>query len=415
MDGSGKKPKSAGASLRRAGEVALREEVAATLLQWQPLIDRCSLLLLVCPKTMRDHLFGAAGARGALGVEMADPRVRFVPFPTQRPTLDEAKRTREKCMALELLVRLEPTEPTEEEAAAAAEAYAAAEANLKPPAPNPNPDPNLSGPPLLPISALGAALRRSLMDGNLETLTNLIADPNQQQQPPMADPVEGEAAPEADAAAPEAPQASLREALVERDEAGRTPLHLAANPAAVGDASDDADAEFSSEAVTALLSAGADPGARDWRGRSPYQAATAKAVRDAFRRYRGAHEGDWDWDAAAVPEGLTAAAESEAAARRKAKAKEKRKRQKARRKELAQIERDSHDAAKVAETERLKREAEEEELRKAGAPKCDGCEKPFKPDDVPFFRLDYQYCSTKCIAAHKRQLMAEAAAKRFGR
>ena len=45
---------------------------------------------------------------------------------------------------------------------------------------------------------------------------------------------------------------------------------------------------------------------------------------------------------------------------------------------------------------------------------CDCCKKPIRGRKNVFKRLEYQYCSTKCVNDHKRELMASAALARFG-
>lgn len=55
-----------------------------------------------------------------------------------------------------------------------------------------------------------------------------------------------------------------------------------------------------------LLAAGHDPTATDPQGRTPYQLAGSKEVRDAMRRYMADHLEQWDWAAAQVPSALTA-------------------------------------------------------------------------------------------------------------
>jgi len=430
QDSSGRKPKSVGSSLRRAGEVALREKVAATLLRWQELLQTCTLLLLVCPKTMRDHLFGPSGSKGALGVPISDERVRFVPFPTQRPTLEEVKKTRGKCMEIELLVREDPRDDVieddmeEKENAESKDNFESLEHGSAP-VPAPTQEATPPQPSLDPISPLGIALRSAIMLGDLPSLLELLANPRgallrcQDATGAREEPAD----PETDG--DEGLSVTLQEALLERDGDGRTPLHLAANPHMDSESSSNGNGEveeapslaeqFCAEAVAALLGAGANPGTRDWRSRTAYQVAFCKTVRDAFRRYRGQNESQWDWDGCGVAEGTTEEKQMAAAERRKAKAKEKKRRQRQRKKEQTQLEKTAQDAAMLEEVERKRKEEEDEQLRAAGAPKCDACGTPFRPDDIPFFRMDYQYCSTKCISDHKRVLVAEAAARRLGR
>ncbi|WIA39366.1 hypothetical protein OEZ86_005474 [Tetradesmus obliquus] len=83
------------------------------------------------------------------------------------------------------------------------------------------------------------------------------------------------------------------------------------------------------ERVARLLANGHDPTACDSKGRSPYQLAANKEVRDAFRRFMAAEPDAWDYAAADVPSPLTDEMESaqqskkaEKKARQKAKEKQ---------------------------------------------------------------------------------------------
>eukprot|EP00746_Dinoflagellata_sp_MGD_P004770 gnl/MRDRNA2_/MRDRNA2_109231_c0_seq1.p1 gnl/MRDRNA2_/MRDRNA2_109231_c0~~gnl/MRDRNA2_/MRDRNA2_109231_c0_seq1.p1 ORF type:complete len:548 (+),score=161.02 gnl/MRDRNA2_/MRDRNA2_109231_c0_seq1:88-1731(+) len=153
--------------------------------------------------------------------------------------------------------------------------------------------------------------------------------------------------------------------------------------------------------VLKLLDEGADPTARDGKGRVPYYLCANQKVREAIRKWRGANEDLWDWTQAGVPEALT----DEMEQRRKEKEKEKKKKQKE--KQKANKAKDKEEA----EVQRQKEEAEKAAIE-AATSSCDCCKK--KITCTPFRRLDFFYCSTDCVANHRRQLQAEAAMKRFG-
>merc|ERR1711907_154811 len=104
------------------------------------------------------------------------------------------------------------------------------------------------------------------------------------------------------------------------------------------------------EQIYELLDGGADPTARDGKGRVPYYLCSNQKAREAFRRWRGQNEDDWDWNAASVPEGITEDSEQ----RKKDKEKEKKKKQKEKQK-LAK--------AKAKEEQEEVRKKEEEEAR----------------------------------------------------
>jgi len=151
----------------------------------------------------------------------------------------------------------------------------------------------------------------------------------------------------------------------------------------------------------ALLDEGADPTARDGKGRVPYFLAQTQKVRDAFRRWRGSNEEAWDWNEARVPEGITDDSEQ----RKKEKEKEKKKKQKDKQKA-------SKEKAREEEEERKRKEEEEQKALEAAQTKCDCCKKPLL--SKPFTRLSYFYCSPDCVNIHRRELQAEAAMKRLG-
>lgn len=155
------------------------------------------------------------------------------------------------------------------------------------------------------------------------------------------------------------------------------------------------------EQIIAELDEGADPQARDGKGRVPYYLCTTQRAREAFRRWRGANEDAWDWVAAQVPEGIT----DESEQRKKEKEKEKKKKQKDKAKA-------NKAKSKEEEEERKRKEEEEQRALEAAQAKCDSCQKPLV--SKPFTRLSYMYCSSDCVNAHRRELQAEAAMKRFG-
>lgn len=191
-----------------------------------------------------------------------------------------------------------------------------------------------------------------------------------------------------EAKAPKAPEPAPAPKYCEEEDELFTALHAAA---AAGD----------EDTIMELLDDGADPGARDGKGRVPYYLCSNTRSREAFRRWRGANEEEWDWDAAQVPEGLTEELEQ----RKREKEKEKKKKQKDKQKA-------NKAKAKFEEDERLQKEKEEAAIMEAAQTKCERCKKGIV--GKPFSRLNYFYCSTDCVNAHRRELQAEAAMKRLG-
>jgi hypothetical protein len=73
-----------GSQLRRAGEISLKEDVTKTLLDWKTHMEKASLVLISCPKTMKKGLF--EGLEEVL--KRDDSRIRRVPIDTGRPTFE---------------------------------------------------------------------------------------------------------------------------------------------------------------------------------------------------------------------------------------------------------------------------------------------------------------------------------------
>jgi len=139
--------------------------------------------------------------------------------------------------------------------------------------------------------------------------------------------------------------------------AGDTPLHAAAR---AGDAAE----------LARLLHGGADAAARNARGRTAFQLAADQEARDAFRRFRFAHEAACDWASAGVLDALSPAMEAAAAERRAAAEERERVRQSEWRqaaKERARAREAAESAAAAAAGERERRDAEALEAALTGA------------------------------------------------
>eukprot|EP00878_Enallax_costatus_P044839 GHUV01053598.1.p1 GENE.GHUV01053598.1~~GHUV01053598.1.p1 ORF type:complete len:210 (+),score=105.62 GHUV01053598.1:1-630(+) len=83
------------------------------------------------------------------------------------------------------------------------------------------------------------------------------------------------------------------------------------------------------ERVSRLLAHGHDPTCRDSKGRTPYQLAANKEVRDAFRRFMAEQPDAWDYSSSDIPSPLTPEMETA----QQSKKAEKRARQKAKEKD----------------------------------------------------------------------------------
>ncbi|XP_067650118.1 tRNA endonuclease ANKZF1-like [Haliotis asinina] len=96
-DSQGNAPKSAGASIRRHNEAALMQEVQDLLATWSDHLKKCDLIFLRAPSFNR--LMFYAGKNPPFKKD--DFRIRTVPFPTRRPTLNEVKRVHQMLASVE--------------------------------------------------------------------------------------------------------------------------------------------------------------------------------------------------------------------------------------------------------------------------------------------------------------------------
>ena len=109
IDGTGKKPKSAGAMLRRHGEQALSADVRNLIgTTWAHRLAACNLVFISVPRTLRSVLFGGENAP----LDTGDRRIRSIPFMVPKPSLAEVKRVHVKLAKLKIIqikeVRIKP-------------------------------------------------------------------------------------------------------------------------------------------------------------------------------------------------------------------------------------------------------------------------------------------------------------------
>ncbi|KAH0866651.1 hypothetical protein HID58_083862 [Brassica napus] len=87
-DGSGGSIHSAGASLRRYNELALKKDIQELLASWKPYFDGASCVFVHAPSSSRQLLFNA----GKPYFSSQNCAVRNVPFTIRRPTFKESQR-----------------------------------------------------------------------------------------------------------------------------------------------------------------------------------------------------------------------------------------------------------------------------------------------------------------------------------
>lgn len=96
-DSQGNAPKSAGASLRRYNEAALRDEVQELFTSWSEEMNKCDLIFLRAPSFNKRMFF--SGKTPPL--QKKDERIRMIPFATRRPTHNEVRRVHELLCSVE--------------------------------------------------------------------------------------------------------------------------------------------------------------------------------------------------------------------------------------------------------------------------------------------------------------------------
>ncbi|KAL1943104.1 hypothetical protein VTO73DRAFT_4775 [Trametes versicolor] len=319
-DNTKSKAVSAGAMLRRYGEVALRDDIRNLLTEWAEEIHDCERIWIRASVSNRRIFLDYEGAV----IEKGDERLRTFPFPTRRPTQAELTRCLQELTRVKVSHLSEDALRAQDEAAIAALPKPRAlptPASLETPRPKEKP----SQPQLSPAEEALRDKWTRLLDmvkrGRLDTLRGFWER-------------EGAALGGVDAPVPEwanerggtllqvavhANQEDVVRFLLEDLRADPT-LDV---PAPRPNASVSPNAEDS--AAESDVDAGADtqrlPRARGGR-RTAYDLARTKEVRNVFRRAAAAHSDWWDWlGAARVPSVLSAEMEEGREEKKKARRK----------------------------------------------------------------------------------------------
>ncbi|KAI4354908.1 hypothetical protein L6164_003733 [Bauhinia variegata] len=388
-DASGRAAHSAGASLRRYNELALKKEIQELLTAWRSYFDASVCTFVHAPSSSRQLLFD--GERPCFSDQHCV--VRNIPLTIRRPTFREARRVYSQLTQVS-------NEPDEKEISPTKQ------------------DDLVSLPSIIgngsPVASKGDTAELDDKDKFEACSTNQNNDKL---------PISGASGSE-----------SENELRVKS-----TPLHEAAQSG-------------NADKVLELLEEGLDPCVKDERGRTPYMLAHEKEVRNTFRRFMASNLDKWDWHTAKVPSALTkemeesqASKQAEKDAKKKARAKELKKLRKAKEKK-AQAEAalaTSTNASKIVEKQGTapslassgSKLSKEEELRRAQAAErekraaaaerrlaaqknegntnantglagdinCSCCNTSLA-GKVPFHRYNYKYCSTSCMHVHREIL-----------
>ncbi|CAN6466494.1 unnamed protein product [Victoria cruziana] len=399
-DATGKAANSAGASLRRHNEAALKRDIAELFNAWRPYFVVSKGIFLHAPSNKQGLFFENEKSI----FHLYENVIRHVPLTVRRPTLKEAKRVYDQLTR----ITYEEVQTT----------------HLK----------DLKDDQSLHIET--DSIHKDLSVLQLENQLKEKKDTSEKLCRNKVMSMESEN-----------DTGESTETKVSQNYT--TPLHVAAK---LGDA----------QKTLELLEQGLDPCMKDERGKTPYMLATDKEVRNTFRRFMALNPERWDWHAANVPSPLTkeleesqAAKQAEKDAKRKAKAKELKKLRKAKEKAQAQsavsqapttVSGSSHAGtvsnyrrpsnglpSATTEEERKAALAAEREKRAAAAErriaearngvtgmnttlihdqnsgavkddvKCSCCMTSLA-GKVPFHRYHYKYCSTSCMHVHKEIL-----------
>ena len=451
-DKKGGKAQSAGAMMRRAGEEGLKADVSKLLQVWRSHLDAASAILVSVPVAMRTVLF-EDNAPGAV-LKKGDARILSVPFHVKQPTFAEVQVVHTRCSsviftkagsevgggkrgskvdaansvssagpgggelaeALELL-SLEAARQGEEtrkelwmlrarERERRREKASYKERRLR----GERDQQQLGAAFDAQSCPQSAAVFAHLRAGDAGALKTLLMEltPRMGQGLQRHDTDGSTASVTSVASSVSGVDLEDLQSVLRRPEDLQrlsTPLHVAAELGC-------------GEACSVLLEAGADPGAIDARGRTPYGVAKDKATRDSFRRSRARLEGDgsgvfaWKWDAAGVGPPLTEDAEVARKEALKEKEKEKKRRAKQRKQEQAEK------AAQIQQDEKLAKEMFEQSREEAvansvaAAGVCAQCGEGLYKVKV-FALVDAKCCSADCVIKLRRRQAAEAAERRF--
>ncbi|KIL65555.1 hypothetical protein M378DRAFT_76759 [Amanita muscaria Koide BX008] len=294
---------SAGATLRRYGEQALRDDIRNLLAEWAEDIDACERIWIRASVSNRRIFLDYEDAI----IHKRDERLRTFPFPTRRPTQSELQR----CL-LEL-TRAKVTHFTEDELKAQDEAYLASLPRPKPPPPvsqKPEPEKHKPKPPKLTKEE--EALREKwtrLLDmvskGRLDPLKTFWER-------------EGDGLGGVNVTIPEwtgEKKATLLQVAAQDGHEDMTQWlleDLRADPTIpVPNSQIDGDGNNKEGSPPDDAAATTDQRS-SFHKRTAYDLARVKAVRDVFRRCAGVHPEWWDWfGAARVPSALSKEMEEE--------------------------------------------------------------------------------------------------------
>ncbi|VBB27515.1 unnamed protein product [Acanthocheilonema viteae] len=286
-DARGSTAKSAGASVRRYNEKALKDEIQCLLASWSSLLEESPLIFVRCPM----YIFFEQTKKFKL--EKCDERLRTIPFETRRPTVDELQRTWSRLKLVrshgsaidfnkeqERLKKLRKNQRRLFRRKISSAKYMSSESSLEsdndnnvidemkhrqPEEEKENSEQEETTVNLLSktnAQALYASIRlnsvsklRQLLESNEEKKEDFLKYIREMTFPPVSS----------------------------------TFLHVAARRGTV-------------EILKELLLLGCDPAVKDSEGKVPYQVAQNRTVRQAFSTFRSEHPDTFNWNVSQIPE-----------------------------------------------------------------------------------------------------------------
>lgn len=171
-----------------------------------------------------------------------------------------------------------------------------------------------------------------------------------------------------------------------------------------------------SQLIRLLLDSGSDPSIRNFDSYLPYNLCPHKTGRNIFRKFRASHPDRFDYDKAEIPPPLTEEVEREIekrqAEKKKLKKVARKQKEKKKKEEIKAQEEEKQEKERfVALSDREKRLLAIEKRMKTESPqvsasittnRCMSCGDSLFAK-VPFSYFDYQFCSIKCLKAHKNR------------